>query len=89
MSTVSTLLAITMATQTFSLRGSGDTNCGDKVHHDTGTTDSVRSGYFGQIFTKDNFAFGQRGAGNNSANGRYTEGAKLVDSVLRRCQIGG
>ena len=31
---------------------------------------------------KDNFVFGQTGAGNNWAKGHYTEGAELIDSVL-------
>ena len=47
-----------------------------------GTMDSVRSGPYGQIFRPDNFVFGQSGAGNNWAKGHYTEGAKLIDSVL-------
>ena len=34
------------------------------------------------ITSKDNFVFGQSGAGNNWAKGHYTEGAELVDSVL-------
>ncbi|XP_012520740.1 PREDICTED: tubulin beta chain-like isoform X4 [Propithecus coquereli] len=52
------------------------------VDLEPGTTDSVRSGPFGQIFRQDNFVFGQSGAGNNWAKGHYTEGAELVDSVL-------
>ena len=32
--------------------------------------------------SKDNFVFGQTGAGNNWAKGHYTEGAELIDSVL-------
>merc|ERR1712128_353916 len=52
------------------------------VDLEPGTTDSVRSGPFGQIFRPDNFVFGQSGAGNNWAKGHYTEGAELVDSVL-------
>ncbi|TXG47869.1 hypothetical protein EZV62_027163 [Acer yangbiense] len=47
-----------------------------------GTMDSVRSGPYGQIFQSDNFVFWQFGAGNNWAKGHYTEGAKLIDSVL-------
>merc|ERR1712157_402672 len=47
-----------------------------------GTMDSVRAGPFGQLFRPDNFVFGQTGAGNNWAKGRYTEGAELIDSVL-------
>merc|ERR1719456_1811178 len=47
-----------------------------------GTMDSVRAGPFGQLFRPDNFVFGQTGAGNNWANGHYTEGAELIDSVL-------
>ncbi|KAJ6868425.1 hypothetical protein NC651_033481 [Populus alba x Populus x berolinensis] len=47
-----------------------------------GTMDSVRTGPYGQIFRPDNFIFGQSGAGNNWAKGHYTEGAKLIDSVL-------
>nr|AAA67322.1 beta-tubulin [Oryza sativa] len=47
-----------------------------------GTSDSVRSGPYGQIFRPDNFVFGQSGAGNNWAKGHYTEGAELIDSVL-------
>ncbi|KAH1064989.1 hypothetical protein J1N35_029976 [Gossypium stocksii] len=47
-----------------------------------GTMDSIRSGPYGQIFRPDNFIFGQSGAGNNWAKGHYTEGAKLIDSVL-------
>ena len=50
------------------------------VDLEPGTTDSVRSGPFGQIFRPDNFVFGQSRAGN-WAKGHYTEGAKLVDSV--------
>merc|ERR1712088_1221252 len=52
------------------------------VDLEPGTMDSVRSGAFGAIFRPDNFVFGQSGAGNNWAKGRYTEGAELVDSVL-------
>ena len=52
------------------------------VDLEPGPMDSVRSGPFGQIFRPDNFVFGQSGAGNNWAKGHYTEGAKLVDSVL-------
>uniref|UniRef100_V5I2J8 Tubulin beta chain n=1 Tax=Ixodes ricinus TaxID=34613 RepID=V5I2J8_IXORI len=52
------------------------------VDLEPGTMDSVRSGPFGQLFRPDNFVFGQSGAGNNWAKGRYTEGAELVDSVL-------
>merc|ERR1711903_253185 len=44
--------------------------------------DSVRAGPFGQLFRRDNFVFGQTGAGNNWAKGHYTEGAELIDSVL-------
>ena len=50
------------------------------VDLEPGTTDSVRSGPFGQIFRPDNFVFGQSRAGN-WAKGHYTEGAKLVDLV--------
>ncbi|XP_023707072.1 tubulin beta-1 chain [Cryptotermes secundus] len=52
------------------------------VDLEPGTMDSIRSGPFGQIFTPDNFIFGESGAGNNWAKGHYTEGAELVDSVL-------
>uniref|UniRef100_A0A2K6MHN1 Tubulin beta chain n=1 Tax=Rhinopithecus bieti TaxID=61621 RepID=A0A2K6MHN1_RHIBE len=52
------------------------------VDPEPGTTDSVRSGPFGQIFRPDSFVFGQSGAGNNWAKGHCTEGAELVDSVL-------
>jgi tubulin beta len=44
--------------------------------------DSVRSGPCGQIFSPDNFVFGQSGAGNNWAKGHCTEGAELVASVF-------
>ena len=37
---------------------------------------------FGQVFRPDNFVFGQTGAGNNWAEGHYTEGAELIDFVL-------
>ncbi|CAF1383558.1 unnamed protein product [Adineta steineri] len=47
-----------------------------------GTMDSVRAGSYGQLFRSDNFVFGQLGAGNCWAIGHYTEGAKLIDSVL-------
>ena len=47
-----------------------------------GTMDDVRAGPFGQLFSPDNFAFGQNGAGNNWARGHYTDGAELIDSVL-------
>ncbi|XP_021565136.1 tubulin beta chain-like isoform X2 [Carlito syrichta] len=62
--------------------------CGKYVPHailvdlEPGTTDSVCSGPFGQIFRPDNFVFGQFGAGNNWAKCHYTEGAGLVDYVL-------
>ncbi|CAN9509987.1 unnamed protein product [Ophioblennius macclurei] len=46
------------------------------------TIDSIRSGHFGQMFGSDNFVFGKSGVKNNWAKGHYTEGAKLVDSVL-------
>ncbi|KAJ9707671.1 hypothetical protein PVL29_002627 [Vitis rotundifolia] len=47
-----------------------------------GTMDSVRTGPYGQIFRPDNFVFGQYDAGNKWAKGHYTEGVKLIDSVL-------
>ncbi|PNF17485.1 Tubulin beta-1 chain [Cryptotermes secundus] len=47
-----------------------------------GTLESVRSGPIGQIFRPDNFVYGVSGASKNWANGHYTEGAELVDSVL-------
>ena len=47
-----------------------------------GTMDSIRSSTYGQIFRPDNFVFGQSGVGNSWAKGHYTEGAKLIDSVL-------
>ena len=47
------------------------------VDLEPGTMDSVRSGPYGQVFRPDNFVFGQSGAGNNWAKGRYTEGTNL------------
>ena len=47
-----------------------------------GTMDSVRAGPFGQLFWPDNLVFRKTGAGHNWAKGNYTEGAKLIDSVL-------
>jgi tubulin beta len=47
-----------------------------------GAMDNVRSGPYVLIFRPDNFVFGQSGVGNNWAKGHYTEGAKLIDSVL-------
>nr|CAI5846996.1 unnamed protein product [Callosobruchus analis] len=44
--------------------------------------DSVRSGPFGKLYRPDNFVFGESGAGNNFAKGKYTEGAELADTVL-------
>ena len=48
---------------------------------ESGTMDSVRAWSFGQFFRSDNFVFWQIGAGNNWANGHYTAGAELIDSV--------
>lgn len=42
---------------------------------DPGTMDMARAGPFGQLFHPDNFVFGQTGASNNFAKGRYNEGA--------------
>uniref|UniRef100_A0A8C5K7Y1 Tubulin beta chain n=1 Tax=Jaculus jaculus TaxID=51337 RepID=A0A8C5K7Y1_JACJA len=42
----------------------------------------LEPGTMDSIFRPDNFVFGQSGASNNWAKGRYTEGAELVDSVL-------
>ncbi|KAF5911868.1 hypothetical protein HPG69_015846 [Diceros bicornis minor] len=52
------------------------------VDLEPGTMDSVGSGPFGQIFRPDNLVFGQSRAGCC----HYTEGAKLVDSVLHVVQ---
>ena len=46
------------------------------------TVESVRAGPFGKLFRPDIFVLGGSGAGNNWANGHYTEGADLVESVL-------
>ena len=40
-----------------------------------GTMDTARATPFGQLFLPDNFVFGQTGACNNFAKGRYNEGA--------------
>ena len=40
------------------------------------------TGTYGQIFSPDNFVFGQNRDGNNQAQWNYTEGAKLIDSIL-------
>lgn len=37
---------------------------------------------YSQIFSPDNFVFGQNGAENNWAKRNYTECAELVNSVL-------
>ncbi|KZP03066.1 tubulin-domain-containing protein [Athelia psychrophila] len=52
------------------------------IELESGTMASVCSGPLGHLFRPDNFVFGQSGAGNNWAKGRYTESAELVDSVL-------
>ncbi|KAJ6874925.1 hypothetical protein NC652_034595 [Populus alba x Populus x berolinensis] len=52
------------------------------VYYNEASGGRVRTGPYGQIFWPDNFVFGQLGAGNNWAKGHYTEGAKLIDSVL-------
>ncbi|GFP96416.1 tubulin beta-8 chain [Phtheirospermum japonicum] len=52
------------------------------VYYNEAMMDSLRSGPYGQIFRPDNFVFGQSGAGNNWAEGHYTEGSELIDSVL-------
>jgi tubulin beta len=52
------------------------------VDLEPGTTDSVCSGPFGQIFHPDYLVFGQSGAVNNCAKGHFTEGAELMDSIL-------
>ncbi|CAH8623257.1 unnamed protein product [Schistosoma mattheei] len=57
-------------------------SCALLVDLEPGTMESVRAGPFGRLFHPDNFVFGQSGAGNNWANGHYTEGAELVDSIL-------
>ncbi|KAF5787665.1 putative purine-nucleoside phosphorylase [Helianthus annuus] len=46
------------------------------------TMDSIMSYAYDKIFKPDNFMFCQSGAGNNWAKWHYTEGAKLIDSVL-------
>jgi tubulin beta len=56
--------------------------CAIFVDLEPGTLDSVQSGPYGQIYSPNNFVFGQSGAGNNWAKNHYTEGAELVDSVL-------
>nr|BAM69088.1 beta-tubuliln [Creolimax fragrantissima] len=52
------------------------------VDLEPGTMNSVRAGPNGALFRPDNFIYGQSGAGNNWAQGHYTEGAELVDQVL-------
>ncbi|KAA8541129.1 hypothetical protein F0562_025125 [Nyssa sinensis] len=47
-----------------------------------GTTDSIRSGPYGQIFRPDNFMFGQSGTRNIWAKGHYTKGIELIDAIL-------
>jgi tubulin beta len=44
--------------------------------------DSVRDGPFGQLFNPNNFIFGQTGARGNWANGYYSEGAEIINSVM-------
>ncbi|KAK2103841.1 Tubulin beta-8 chain [Saguinus oedipus] len=56
--------------------------CAVLVDLKPGTTDSLRSGPFRQIFRPDNFIFGQCGARNNWAKGYYTEGTELMESVM-------
>ena len=46
------------------------------------TMDFVRAGPYGELFTPDNFIYGQTGAGNNWAKGYYNVGPELIDSVL-------
>ncbi|XP_062390388.1 tubulin beta chain-like [Sardina pilchardus] len=52
------------------------------VDLEPGTMDSVRSGHLGNLFSPDNYIFGQNGAGNNWAKGHYTEGSELIDEIL-------
>ncbi|CAH1996650.1 unnamed protein product [Acanthoscelides obtectus] len=52
------------------------------VDLEASTMDNVRSGPFGKLYRPDNFVFGESGAGNNFAKGKYTEGAELADTVL-------
>lgn len=52
------------------------------VDLDPASMNSARSGPFGQLFKPDSFVYGQAGAGNNWAKGRYTEGAEIADAVL-------
>ncbi|XP_012675041.2 tubulin beta chain-like [Clupea harengus] len=54
------------------------------VDLEPGTMDSVRSGHLGNLFSPDNYIFGQNGAGNNWAKGHYTEGSELVDEIMDR-----
>ncbi|KAJ4189104.1 Tubulin beta chain (Beta tubulin) [Fusarium solani] len=44
--------------------------------------DSIRAGPLGRLFRPDNFVSGEASAGNNWAEGHYTEGAELVDQVV-------
>ncbi|KAJ8975449.1 hypothetical protein NQ317_000698 [Molorchus minor] len=52
------------------------------VDLEAGTMDMMRSMPFGRLFGPDNFIFGDQGASNNFAKGRYTEGAEIADVVL-------
>ncbi|KAK2084089.1 hypothetical protein P7K49_037122 [Saguinus oedipus] len=56
--------------------------CAVLMDLEPGTMDSACSGPFRQIFRPDNFIFGQCGARNNWAKGYYTEGLKLMESVM-------
>ena len=46
------------------------------------TMESICAGPSRRLFRPDTSEFGQTGAGNNFAKGRYSEGAELIDSVL-------
>jgi len=52
------------------------------VDLEPGTMDVIKASPLGQLFKPDNLTLGVIGAGNTWAQGHYTEGAELVETVL-------
>jgi len=46
-----------------------------------GTVDVIKASPVDTLFMPDNFVFGTSEAGNNWANGHYTEGAELIEEA--------
>jgi tubulin beta len=49
---------------------------------DPGSVDRLRASSLGRLFSPDNIANGNAGAGNNWAMGHYTNGAEMMEAIL-------